>query len=45
MSKAYMLADAQQVGLAVQQDGDHVSVTLPSEAPDQIDSVLVLEQK
>jgi alpha-L-fucosidase len=45
VSKAYMLADPQQAGLAVQQSGDHVSVTLPAAAPDKIDSVLVLEEK
>jgi alpha-L-fucosidase len=45
VTKAYMLADVQQAGLAVQQSGDHVSVTLPAAAPDEIDSVLVLEEK
>jgi alpha-L-fucosidase len=43
VSKAYMLADVRQTGLAVRQSGDHVSVTLPAAAPDKIDSVLVLE--
>jgi alpha-L-fucosidase len=45
VSKAYMLADVQQAGLAVQQSGDQVSVTLPAAAPDKIDSVLVMEEK
>jgi len=45
VTKAYMLADAQQAELAVQQSGDHVSVTLPAAPPDKIDSVLVMEEK
>jgi alpha-L-fucosidase len=45
VSKAYMLADPQQSGLAMQQSGDQVSVTLPATAPDEMDSVLVLEEK
>jgi alpha-L-fucosidase len=45
VSKAYMLADPQRAGLAVQQSGNHVSVILPAAAPDKIDSVLVMETK
>jgi alpha-L-fucosidase len=43
VSKAYMLADPEQSPLQISQDGDHISVTLPANAPDAIDSVLVLE--
>jgi len=43
VSKAYMLADASHKGLGVNQIGDIVTVALPAEAPDRMDSVLVLE--
>ena len=43
VSKAYMLADAEQTPLTFSQDGGHILVNLPQEAPDKIDSVLVLE--
>ena len=45
ITKAYMLADASHKKLKVQQVQGHVTVALPSEAPDKIDSVLVLETK
>ena len=43
VSKAYMLADAEQTGLKFSQDGEHIFVSLPGGAPDSLDSVLVLE--
>jgi alpha-L-fucosidase len=42
VKKAYMLADAKHAALKVKQEGDRVTVTLPSAAPDKVDSVLVL---
>jgi alpha-L-fucosidase len=43
VTNAYMLADSQKSPLQVSQDGDHISVMLPATAPDDLDSVLVLE--
>jgi alpha-L-fucosidase len=43
VSKAYLLADASHKSLKVQQRGDRVTVTLPAQAPDRLDSVLVLQ--
>jgi alpha-L-fucosidase len=43
VKKAYMLADASHKGLKVKQSGAQVTVALPTQAPDRIDSVLVLE--
>jgi len=42
ITKAYMLAN-RETALAVSQDGDKLSVTLPAQAPDAIASVLCLE--
>jgi len=43
VKKAYLLADTSKKSLKVSQSADKVSVTLPSTAPGQIASVLVLE--
>jgi alpha-L-fucosidase len=43
VTKAYLLADASRKSLKVEQQGDHVKVTLPEKAPGQIASVMVLE--
>lgn len=43
VKKAYMLADAKHKGLKHSQSGEKLTVTLPAQAPDAIDSVLVLE--
>ncbi len=43
VTKAYMLADTKHAALKMKQSGSTVSVTLPSKAPDAVDSVLVLE--
>jgi alpha-L-fucosidase len=43
VTKAFMLADPSLTALDFRQDGDHVSVTLPAQAPDSMDSVMVLE--
>ena len=43
VAAAYMLADPNREALAVVQEGDKVTVTLPAEPPDAIDSVLALE--
>jgi alpha-L-fucosidase len=43
VTKAYMLADAQKTPLAVKQNGQKWSISLPQAAPDEVDSVLVLE--
>ena len=43
--KAYLLADPAHKSLAVKQDGDRVTVTLPGNAPGQIASVLALQTK
>jgi len=43
VTKAYMLADPQKKALAVKQNGQKWSISLPSTAPDKVDSVLVLE--
>ncbi len=43
VKKAYLLADAKHSSLKMKQTGDKLSVTLPANAPDAIDSVLVLE--
>ena len=44
VKKAYLLADASHKGLKVKQTGDKITVALPAQAPDHMDSVLVLEQ-
>ncbi len=43
VKKAYMLADAKHASLKLKQSGDTVNVTVPVNAPDTLDSVLVLE--
>jgi len=43
VTKAYLLADPQKKTLAVKQDGRNWLIALPKTAPDQMDSVLVLE--
>ncbi len=43
--KAYLLADRSRKSLKLSQSGQTVTVTLPPNAPDPIDSVLVLETK
>ncbi len=43
VSRSYLLADAQQTGMAVAVDDGTVTVALPEKAPDAIDSVIVLE--
>jgi alpha-L-fucosidase len=43
-TKAYLLADKDRSGLAVESTGEHLTVTLPGSAPpDAVDSVIVLE--
>jgi alpha-L-fucosidase len=44
VTKAYLLADVSHKRLKVAQHADNVTVTLPAQAPDRMDSVLVLEQ-
>jgi len=41
--KAYLLADKKRTKLPVTSGGDEVVVSLPNDAPDSIDSVIVLE--
>jgi alpha-L-fucosidase len=43
--KAYLLADPAHKSLAVKQDGDRVTVTLPDKAPGEIASVMALQTK
>jgi alpha-L-fucosidase len=43
VTRAYMLAGASHKSLKVEQQGAHVTVALPGQATDPIDSVLVLE--
>jgi alpha-L-fucosidase len=43
--RAYLLADTRHRPLAVKRSGDTVSITLPDQAPDSIDSVLCLTTK
>lgn len=43
VTKAYLLADPQKQALAVKQDGQKWSISLPAAAPDKMDSVLALE--
>jgi alpha-L-fucosidase len=43
VAKAYFLSDPARKPVAVQQEKSKVVVTLPQEAPDKMDSVLVLE--
>ncbi len=43
VEEAYLLADPKRASLAVSQNEDGVTVTLPEEAPDKIASVVVLE--
>ena len=43
IQKAYFLSDPARKQLKVQQESSRVVVTLPQEAPDKMDSVLVLE--
>ncbi len=43
VTKAYFLADPQKQALAVKQNGQKWSISLPATAPDKMDSVLVLE--
>jgi alpha-L-fucosidase len=42
VKKAYLLADAKHAALKVKQEGQRVTVSLPTDAPDKMDSVLVL---
>ena len=42
IKKSYLLVDSRNT-LKVNQSGDKVSITLPAQAPDKVDSVLVLE--
>ena len=44
VKKAYLLADASHKSLKVKQSSERVTVALPAQAPDHMDSVLVLEQ-
>lgn len=41
--KAYLLADPKHKGLKVKQSADRAVITLPKQAPDKLDSVIVLE--
>jgi len=43
VTKAYMLADPQKQALTIKQNGQKWSISLPTTAPDKMDSVLVLE--
>jgi alpha-L-fucosidase len=43
IQKGYVLADPSRIPLAVQQEGDRVTLSLPKDAPDPLDSVVVLE--
>jgi alpha-L-fucosidase len=43
--RAYMLADPGRRKLAVKQEGEVVTITLPAKAPSDLDSVLCLETK
>ena len=43
VSKAYLLADPTHKSLDVRQENDRVTVSLPQDPPDKMDSVLVLE--
>jgi alpha-L-fucosidase len=43
VTKAYFLADSKQQALSLKQEGNKVAVSLPSEAPDKLDSVVVFE--
>jgi len=43
VKKAYMLADARHRGLKVTQTGDKLTVALPAQPTDTVDSVMVLE--
>ncbi len=45
VSRAYLLADAAHKRLTVEQNGERVTVKLPAQAPDRMDSVLVLETR
>jgi alpha-L-fucosidase len=45
VSRAYLLADSSHKALKVQQQADQVTVALPTKAPGEIASVLVLETK
>jgi alpha-L-fucosidase len=42
-TKAYLLADLTRKSLDVRQDGERVTVSVPQDPPDKMDSVLVLE--
>ncbi|HKE23303.1 MAG TPA: alpha-L-fucosidase [Bryobacteraceae bacterium] len=44
VKKAFLLADASHKSLKLTQSGDKLTVALPAQAPDTLDSVLVLEQ-
>ncbi len=43
VEKAYLLADSNHKALKVNQSGDKLTVALPPQGPDAVDSVLVLE--
>ena len=43
VTKAYFLADSKQQALSLKQEGNKVAVSLPSEAPDKLDSVVIFE--
>jgi hypothetical protein len=42
-AKAYFLADPSRKPLSFKQEGDKVSVALPPDAPDKMDTVVVFE--
>jgi len=43
VAKAYFLVDSKQQPLSLKQESNKVAVSLPSEAPDKMDSVIVFE--
>ena len=43
VGKAYLLADSAHKSLSVKQENDRVTVPLPENAPDKMDSIIVLE--
>jgi len=44
VKRAYLLADASHKPLKVKQSGDKITVAVPAQAPDHMDSVLVIER-
>ena len=43
LKRAYLLGDAQQTSVAGDASGETITLTLPSSAPDAVDSVVVME--